>query len=46
LCTFEAVQREGHKLTPHAANPCKSADPILHQEPPLYKNHSNEMGDF
>jgi hypothetical protein len=29
-----------------AADSCKSADPILHSEPPLLKNHSNAMGDF
>jgi hypothetical protein len=32
--------------TPSAANPCKSADPILHQEPPLLKNRSNATGNF
>jgi hypothetical protein len=37
----------GWKLsTPHAANPCKLAAPILHQEVPLLKNRSNAMGDF
>jgi hypothetical protein len=46
LCTFEAGQREGSKLTPRAANPWISADPILHGELPLLKNHNNAMGDF
>jgi hypothetical protein len=46
LSTFEAVKHDGSKLTPHAANPCKSADPILHHEPPLLKNSSNVTGDF
>jgi hypothetical protein len=46
LCTFEAVQRDGSKSTPCAANPCQSADPILHREPPLLKNRSNATADF
>jgi hypothetical protein len=46
LCTFEAVQRDGSKLTPRAANLCKSADSILQHEPPLLKNCSNAMGDL
>jgi hypothetical protein len=29
-----------------ASNPCKSADPILHREPLLFKNRSNATGDF
>jgi hypothetical protein len=33
-------------LMPRAANPCKSADPILHREPPLLINHSNATDDF
>jgi hypothetical protein len=31
---------------PRAANSGKSADPILHQEPPLLKNPSDAMSDF
>jgi hypothetical protein len=46
LCTFEAVQQDISKSTPSAANLCKSADPILHQESPLLKNRSNATGDF
>jgi hypothetical protein len=46
LCTFEAVQRDGSKSTPRGANPYKSADPILHCEPPLLKNRSNASGNF
>jgi hypothetical protein len=46
LCTFEAVRCDGSKLMPHAANPCKSADPILHREPPLLKNRSKATGDL
>jgi hypothetical protein len=46
LCTFEAVQRDGSKSAQHAANPCQSADPILHYEPSLLKNRSNATGDF
>jgi hypothetical protein len=33
-------------LTPRAANPCKSADPILHHQPSLLKNRSDVTGDF
>jgi hypothetical protein len=40
------VQRDGSKLTPCAANPCKSADPILNHKPPLLKNGINAKGDF
>jgi hypothetical protein len=29
-----------------AAGSGKSTDPILHQEPPHIKNHSDAMGDF
>jgi hypothetical protein len=46
LCTFDAVQRDGKKFSPRAANPSKSADPILHREPTLLKNRSNATGDF
>jgi hypothetical protein len=44
--TFEAVQRDGSKSTLCTANPCQSADAILHHESPLLKNRSNVMGDF
>jgi hypothetical protein len=46
LSIFEAVQRDGSKLTLRAANLCKSAEPILHRESPLLKNLSNATGDF
>jgi hypothetical protein len=46
IVSFDAVQRYGSKSTPRTANPYKSADPILHREPPLLQNRSNATGDF
>jgi hypothetical protein len=46
MCTFEAVQRDRSKSTLHTDYPCKSADPVLHQEPPLLTNHNIATGYF